>query len=174
MLCKFTPSLTEPEPSMNNATAKRLYLEDLHVGDRFVSGDHALDVQQIIDYARQFDPQPFHVDPEAAKHTFFCGLAASGWHTASLTMKLLVASLPFGDGVIGGGCDELAWPQATRPDDVLHVESEVLELIPSRSRPDRAMVRMRCETKNQRGEVLQRFMPRLVVFKRPAPVPSGP
>ena len=152
---------------MSDAHSPRLYLEDLHVGDRFTSGEHALDAAQIVAFAREFDPQPFHTDPEEAEHTFFRGLAASGWHTAALTMKLLVESgIPLADGIIGSG-GEVAWPQPTRPDDVLHVESEVMEITPSRSRPERGMVVMRCETRNQRGEVLQRFSPKLVVSRRP-------
>lgn len=143
-----------------------LYLDDLSVGDRFISGEHALDAAQIVAFAAQFDPQLFHTDPDAAEGTFFRGLAASGWHTAALTMKLLVESgIPLADGIIGSG-GELQWPQPTRPDDVLHVESEVLEIVPSRSKPGRAMVQMRCETKNQRGEVRQRFTPKLVVVAR--------
>ena len=148
---------------------KNLYLEDLYVGQTFVSGEHALDEAQIIAYARQFDPQPFHTDPEAAKRTFFQGLAASGWHTASISMRLVTESIPLADGVIGGGMEELAWPQPTRPDDRLRVESEIVEIIPSQSKPDRAMVRVLCQTKNQRGEVLQRFRPKMIAFKRPAP-----
>ncbi|HEY9239416.1 MAG TPA: MaoC family dehydratase [Burkholderiaceae bacterium] len=145
-----------------------LYLDDLSVGDRFTSGEHALDAAQIVAFAAQFDPQPFHTDPDAAEGTFFRGLAASGWHTAALTMKLLVESgLPLADGVIGSG-GELQWPQPTRPDDVLYVEAEILEIVPSRSKPGRAMVQARCETKNQRGEVLQRFTPKLVVVARAA------
>lgn len=145
-----------------------LYLDDLSVGDRFTSGEHALDAAQIVAFAAQFDPQPFHTDPDAAEATFFRGLAASGWHTAALTMKLLVESgLPLAEGVIGSG-GELQWPQPTRPDDVLHVEAEILEIVPSRSKPGRAMVQARCETKNQRGEVLQRFTPKLVVVARAA------
>ncbi|MGJ7484516.1 MaoC family dehydratase [Variovorax sp. LT2P21] len=145
------------------APRRSLYLDDLSVGDRFISGEHPLDAAQIVAFAAQFDPQPFHTDPDAAEATFFRGLAASGWHTAALTMKLLVESgLPLADGVIGSG-GELQWPQPTRPDDVLHVEAEILEIVPSRSKPGRAMVQARCETKNQRGEVLQRFTPKLVV-----------
>lgn len=152
---------------MSDANPPRLYLEDLHAGDRFTSSEHALDAAQIIAFAREFDPQPFHTDPEKAAHTFFRGLAASGWHTAALTMKLLVESgIPLAEGIIGSG-GEVAWPQPTRPDDVLHVESEVMEIIPSRSKPERGMVVMRCETRNQRGEVLQRFSPKLVVSRRP-------
>jgi acyl dehydratase len=144
-----------------------LYLEDLSVGDRFQSGEHALDVAQIKAFAQQFDPQPFHTDEEAAKNTFFGGLAASGWHTAALTMKLLVDSgIPLADGIIGSG-GELQWPKPTRPGDVLHVVSEVIDIVPSRSKPGRAMVTMRCQTRNQRGEVLQYFTPKLVVHARP-------
>ncbi|WP_198085877.1 MaoC family dehydratase [Variovorax sp. E3] len=146
----------------------KLYLEDLSVGDRFQSGEHALDVAQILAFARQFDPQPFHTDEEAARRTFFGGLAASGWHTAALTMKLLVESgIPLADGIIGSG-GELQWPQPTRPGDVLHVAGEVIDIVPSRSKPGRAMVTMRCQTLNQRGEVLQNFTPKLVVHARPA------
>lgn len=148
---------------------KNMYLDDLFVGQTFSSREHALDVAQIIAYAQQFDPQPFHTDPEAAQHTFFQGLAASGWHTASVSMRLVTESIPLADGIIGGGMEELAWPQPTRPDDRLHVESEIVEIIPSRSKPDRAMVRVLCQTKNQRGEVLQRFRPKMIAFKRPAP-----
>ena len=149
--------------------AKRaLYLEDLSVGDRFQSGEHALDVKQIKAFALQFDPQPFHTDEEAAKNTCFGGLAASGWHTAALTMKLLVESgIPLAEGIIGSG-GELQWPKPTWPGDVLHVVSEVLEITPSRSKPGRAMVTMRCRTLNQLGEVVQYFTPKLVVHARPA------
>ena len=146
---------------------RALYLDDLKVGDRFTSEGHEIDAEQIIAFARLFDPQPFHLDEEAAKSTFFGGLAASGWHTAAITMRLLVTSgIPLADGIIGSG-GQLAWPRPTRPGDVLRVESEVLEIVPSRSKPDRGMVSMRCETRNQRGEVLQHFLPRLVVMRRP-------
>lgn len=146
----------------------KLYLEDLKVGDRFKSAEHTLDAAQIKAFAQQFDPQPFHTDEEAAKSTFFGGLAASGWHTAALTMKLLVESgIPLADGIIGSG-GELQWPRPTRPGDVLHVESEIIDIVPSRSKPGRAMVAMRCQTLNQHGDVLQHFTPKLVVQARPA------
>lgn len=146
----------------------QLYLDDLFVGQKFVSGGHLIDEAQIVAYAQQFDPQVFHLDAEAAKHTFFQGLAASGWHTASVSMRLVTESIPLADGVIGGGMEELAWPQPTRPGDILQVDSEIIEIIPSQSKPNRAMVRVLCHTRNQRGEVLQRFRPKMVVFKRPA------
>ena len=157
------------EATGNTAAARpKLYLEDLAVGDRFTSGEYALDAGKIKAFALQFDPQPFHTDEEAAKSTFFGGLAASGWHTAALTMKLLVESgIPLADGIIGSG-GELQWPKPTRPGDVLHVVSEVLDITPSRSKPGRAMVTMRCQTRNQRGEVVQYFTPKLVVHARVA------
>ena len=104
-----------------------LYLEDLQVGQRFVSGTHRIDEEQIRAFAEQFDPQPFHLDAEAAQGTLFGGLVASGWHTAAVTMRLLVESgLPIAGGIIGAGA-EITWPGPTRPGDTLHVESEVVE-----------------------------------------------
>lgn len=145
-----------------------LYLDDLAVGDKFISSGHEIDTEQIKAFATLFDPQPFHLDEEAAKGTLFGGLAASGWHTAAITMRLLVTSgLPLADGIIGAG-GEISWPKPTRPGDILHVDSEVVEIMPSRSRPTQAMVLMRCETRNQHGDVLQRFSPKLVVAKRRA------
>ncbi|MCU6618207.1 MaoC family dehydratase [Achromobacter mucicolens] len=143
-----------------------IYLEDLSVGDVFVSKTHALDAAQIIDFASQFDPQPFHLDPEAARDTLFQGLAASGWHTAALTMKLLVESFPVARGVIGAGA-ELAWPLPTRPDDVVKVTSTVLSITPSRSKPDRAIVVVESITSNQRDEALQKLTSKVVVFRKP-------
>jgi acyl dehydratase len=143
-----------------------LFLEDLRVGQRFVSGTHRIDEGQIRAFAAQFDPQPFHLDAEAAKETFFGGLVASGWHTAAITMRLLVESgLPIGGGIIGAG-GEITWPNPTRPGDVLQVESEVLELRPSRSRPDRGIATVRSETRNQRGDTVQVLVAKLLVPRR--------
>ena len=133
----------------------RLYLDDLYVGQRFTSATHAIDAAQIKAFARQFDPQPFHLDEAAAKGTVFGGLVASGWHTAALSMRLQVESgLPIAGGMIGIG-GEMSWPRPTRPGDVLRVMSEIVEVTPSRSRPDRGVVRVRSETRNQRDEVVQ-------------------
>ncbi len=143
-----------------------LYLDDLHVGQRFASATHAIDADQIKAFARAFDPQPFHLDDEAAKETFFGGLAASGWHVAALTMKLLVeGGAPIAGGVIGAG-GEFSWPKPTRPGDVLQVMSEVLEITPSRSRPNRGMVTLRSETRNQRGDVVQVLTAKVVAPRR--------
>jgi len=145
-----------------------LYLEDLHVGQRFASGAHAVDEEQIKAFAGQFDPQPFHLDDATAKHTMFAGLAASGWHTAAITMRLLVdGGAPIAGGVIGAG-GEIAWPKPTRPGDILQVKSEILDVTPSRSRPDRGMVTVRSETFNQRGEIVQTLTAKLIVPRRPA------
>jgi acyl dehydratase len=145
-----------------------LYLVDLHVGQRFASGAHAVDEAQIKAFAGQFDPQPFHLDDATAKHTMFAGLAASGWHTAAITMRLLVdGGAPIAGGVIGAG-GEIAWPKPTRPGDILQVKSEILDVTPSRSRPDRGMVTVRSETFNQRGEIVQTLTAKLIVPRRPA------
>jgi acyl dehydratase len=144
------------------------YLEDLHVGQRFSSGTHALDQAQIKTFARQFDPQPFHLDEGKARDTLFTGLAASGWHTAAITMRLMVdGGAPLAGGIIGAG-GEINWPQPTRPGDILHVESEIVEVTPSRSRPDRGMVMMRSETLNQRGDIVQVLTAKLIVPRRPS------
>ncbi|HEV2675436.1 MAG TPA: MaoC family dehydratase [Aliidongia sp.] len=148
--------------------APRLFLDDLHVGQFFASGTHPLDEAQILAFAQAFDPQPFHLDDAAARTTLFGGLAASGWHTAAVTMRLQVESgLPFEGGIIGAG-GEISWPRPTRPGDILRVESEVLEITPSRSRPDRGMAVVRSETKNQRDEVLQVLVAKLVLPRRAA------
>ena len=142
------------------------YFEDFRVGDRAEIGSHTFTADEIKAFAREFDPQPFHLDEQAAKGTFFDGLAASGWHVAALTMKLLVGGgAPFAGGVIGAG-GEFSWPKPTRPGDVLQVTSEVLEITPSRSRPDRGMVTLRSETRNQHGDVVQVLTAKLVVPKR--------
>lgn len=144
-----------------------LYLDDLKPGQTFVSGSHALDEEQIKAFARAFDPQPFHLDGAVAEKTLFGGLAASGWHTAAITMRLNVESgLPLANGIIGAG-GEIAWPAPTRPGDILHVESEVMEVVPSRSRPDRGIATIVSKTLNQRGEVLQILTAKLVVYRRP-------
>ena len=144
----------------------QLYLEDFSVGRRFVSTAHTLDAEQIKAFARQFDPQIFHLDEEAAKNTFFQGLAASGWHTAAITMSLLVKSgMPIAGGLIGAG-GELTWPRPTRPGDTLTVESEVLAVTPSRSKPERGMITVRSLTKNQNGEVVQDMTSRMLVWRK--------
>jgi acyl dehydratase len=146
---------------------EKLYLEDIFVGQRFVTGSHPLTAEAIKAFARDYDPQSFHTDEEAAKDSFFGGLAASGWHTAAVTMRLQIESgPPIAGGMIGAGGD-IAWPMPTRPGDVLHVESEITEVRPSKSRPERGFATLKSETKNQNGEVVQRLTVKLLVWRRP-------
>jgi len=145
-----------------------LYLDDLRIGDTFRTETHALDVDQVTSFALQFDPQPFHIDAAAARESLFAGLAASGWHTAAITMRLLVTSGPRLAGGIVGASVKVDWKAPTRPSDVLHVESEVVEITPSRSRPDRGTVVLRSNTLNQRGDVVQVMTATLMVSRRTA------
>ena len=150
----------------NTDLAPRLYLEDLEVGRRFQTGSVVVERDAIKRFAAEFDPQPFHLDERAAEGTFFGGLVASGWHTAAITMRLLVTSgLPISGGVIGAG-GELVWPQPVHPNDELTVSVEVVAAKRSASRPDRGLVTVRSETRNQRGETVQIMTARLVVPAR--------
>lgn len=145
---------------------QRLYLEDLHVGQTFVSDPVTVTAEQIKAFAAEFDPQPFHLDEAAAGDSLFGGLAASGWHTAALTMRMLVQCFPLAGGLVGAG-GETTWPRPTRPGDTLSLHVEVLEIIGSRSRPDRGMIRTRSETRNQNGEPVQVSTVRIVAWRRP-------
>lgn len=148
------------------STNEHLYLEDIEVNQTFTSGTATLDEAQIKAFATEFDPQPFHLDNEEAKNTLFDGLAASGWHTAGTTMRLLVeGGAPFAGGLIGAGA-ELTWPMPTRPGDTLRVVTTVLAITPSRSRPDRGIVTVRSETLNQDDSVVQIMTSKLVVMRR--------
>ncbi|MBW0000490.1 MAG: MaoC family dehydratase [Verrucomicrobia bacterium] len=147
------------------AKTEKLFLDDLAVGDEFTSEEYTVDAPQIREFAQQFDPQPFHLDEDAARETFFEGLAASGWHTAAITMRLLVRSVPMAGGLIGAG-GEITWPRPTRPGDVLRVVSKVVKISPSTSRPDRGIVTVQSDTLNQRGELCQRLVAKLLVFRR--------
>jgi acyl dehydratase len=145
-----------------------LYLEDIKVGAEYVTGEVTVTAEDIIAFATQFDPQPFHTDPDAAKATFFEGLAASGWHTAAITMRLLVTQGPeIAGGTIGAG-GELAWPSPTRPGDRLHAQITVESVTPSKSNPSRGSAMLRIETLTSDGELRQRFTVRTVLFARVA------
>jgi acyl dehydratase len=147
-------------------SSDRLYLDDLYIGQSFTSGTRSVNEEQIKAFARQFDPQPFHLDHESARDTLFSGLAASGWHTAAITMRLLVdGGLPLAGGIVGAG-GEVDWPNPTRPGDTLKVESEVLDVRPSQSRPDRGIAIVRSVTRNQRNEVVQHLTAKLIVPRR--------
>ena len=145
-----------------------LHLEDLAPGQRYGSAQRlTVGADDITAFAAQFDPQPFHLDDAAARNSVFRSLAASGWHTAAMTMRLLVESdfRPAG-GIIGAGMDELRWPRPVYPGDELRVETEVLEVRPSRSRPEQGLVKARTTTLNGRGEPVQVLVANLVVPRR--------
>ncbi len=145
------------------------YLEDYGPGQKFGSGRIRVDAAGITAFAAQFDPQPFHLDEDAARQTVFQGLAASGWHTAALTMRLLVeGGLRPKGGIIGMGFEEFRWPKPVRPGDELRVESEVLEVRPSKSRPEQGLIKVRTTTLNQRDEAVQVNVGTLLVPRRPA------
>ncbi|HEX3376663.1 MAG TPA: reverse transcriptase-like protein [Candidatus Acidoferrales bacterium] len=161
------PAKVAPQALTKPTTAtKALYLEDLHVGQKFTSGTYRMDEERIKSFAAEFDPQPFHLDDVAARKSIFRGVAASGWHTASATMRLLVTSgLPLADGLPGLG-GEIVWPGPTRPGDTLRAESEILEITPSRSKPNQAIVKVRVVTINQHNEAVQIMTTKILVFKR--------
>ncbi|HEX6217727.1 MAG TPA: MaoC family dehydratase [Sphingomicrobium sp.] len=144
----------------------RLYLDDLFVGQTFVSQPHLVDAAQIKRFAAEFDPQPFHLDEAAAEKSLFKGLAASGWHTAALTMRMLVDAVPLEDGLVGAELS-ISWPKPTRPGMALQVFSQIVDITPSRSRPNMAIVTLRNETRDQDGDVLQLFTVKMPVFSRP-------
>jgi len=150
------------------------YLEDFAIGQAFGSGKIRIDKQRAKAFAAEFDPQPFHLDEEAARSTIFAarstifhGLAASGWHTAAVTMRLLVESeiKPAG-GIVGAGFEEFRWPYPVRPGDELRIESEILEVRPSKSRPEQGLIKVRTTTLNQDGKAVQILIANLIVPRR--------
>ena len=144
------------------------FLEDFAVGQTYGSSERLrVDQERIMGFAAEFDPQPFHLDEVAARGSIFGGLAASGWHTAAATMRMLVeGDLRPAGGILGLGFEELRWPRPVRPGDELHIESEVLEVRPSQSRPDRGLVKVRTTTLNQHGEAVQVIVGTLLIPRR--------
>jgi acyl dehydratase len=145
---------------------KKRYFDDLKMGDRFMSGPLEVKEKEIIEFAREFDPQRFHLKRKSARRTIFKGLIASGWHTAAMTMRLFVETLNFPEGAIGLGVDKLRWPNVVRPGDVLTVETKILRLRRSRSRPHYGIVRLRNVTTNQRGETVQTMLASAMVPRK--------
>jgi acyl dehydratase len=150
---------------MTQADKNPFYLDDLQTGQRFTSRTQVVDTEQIIRFAKEFDPQPFHTDPEAARGTMFGGLIASGWHTAAISMRLLLDAFPIAGGNIGLG-GEAAWPKPVRAGDTLHVECEIIDVRPSKSHADRGIVTVRSETKNQRNETTQILTAKMLAFRK--------
>ena len=145
---------------------KERYFDDLKVGDHFKSEPLEVTDRQVVEFAHKFDPQMFHLTRKSAERTVFKGLIASGWHTAAMTMRLFVQTLNFTEGAIGLGVDELRWPNPVRPGDSLCVETEILELRPSRSKPDYGIIRLRNATTNQQGEIVQTMTASAMVPRR--------
>jgi acyl dehydratase len=144
------------------------WFDDLVLGMRFKSQEKRVTRDDIKRFASEFDPQPYHLDEAAAERSVFKGLAASGWHTAAIAMRLAVETRPFGPHpLLGLGVDELRWLAPVRPDDVIHLEGEVVELTPSRSKPQ-GIARVRWTAFNQRGEAVYTFTPIGIVPRRPA------
>lgn len=145
----------------------QLYLEDLTVGQKFSSGTYVMEAERIKEFAAEFDPQPFHLDETAAQASVFKGLAASGWHTAAVGMRLFAESgMRFANGLLGLG-GEIAWPKPTRPGDILQMESEIVEITPSRSKPNQGIVTIRSTMLNQNGEAVYTLRAKLLVVRRP-------
>jgi len=143
------------------------YLDDFAVGQTYGSGRLTVEKDRIKAFAAEFDPQPFHMNEDAARGSVFGGLAASGWHTAALTMRLLVQSeLKPAGGIVGAGFDEFRWPHPVRPGDELHLEIEVLDVRPSQSRPNQGVIKVKTTTKNQNGEAVQISVGNLIVPRR--------
>ena len=148
---------------------KERYFDDLKVGDRFKSEPLSMTEKELVEFAHKFDPQMFHLSRRRAERSIFKGLIASGWHTAAMTMRLFVRTLNFAEGAIGLGVDELRWPNAVRPGDELTVETEILDVRPSRSRPQHGIILFRNVTSNQRGEIVQTMLASAMVPRRAVP-----
>lgn len=156
----------QPRRNLLSMAKQKVYLEDLHVGQKFSAGSYEMTEQRMKEFAAEFDPQPFHLEEEAGARSILKGLAASGWHTAAATMRMLVESdLALSEGIVGVG-GEISWPRPTRAGDVLRIECEVLEILPSRSKPMQGIARIRTTTLNQNNEVAQLFTSSVVVFRR--------
>jgi acyl dehydratase len=154
--------------SNTNPVVEHMYLDELYVGQRFTSGSYRMEEADMVRFAAEFDPQPFHLDRSAAETSVFRRLAASGWHTAAVAMRLLVTGgLPLAEGIIGLG-GEIAWPKPTYPGDVVHLESEITEITPSRAKPGRAVVTVRGTMLNQDQETVYLLTAKLLVSRRPA------
>ena len=144
------------------------WFDDLKVGMRFKSEKLTVSKEDILRFAAEFDPQPFHLDEAAAEQTILNGLAASGWHTAAIAMRLAITARPFGPHpLFGAGVDELRWLKPVRPGDTLHLEGEVVELFPSRTKPQ-GIARVKWTAYNQNGEAVDTFNPIAIVPTRPA------
>jgi acyl dehydratase len=152
--------------------SERLYLEDLEIGNVATFGVYEVTEEEVLEFGRDFDVQPFHVDPVAAKDSIYGGLIASGWHTGAMMMRMLIDRKDSGPStavLVSPGFDNMQWLQPVRPGDVLSLRSELIEVTPSRSKPDRGSIKSRLEVMNQKGDVVMRVISLAVVARRPLP-----
>ena len=146
-----------------------LYMEDVSIGQKYIAGPHEMTADEIIRYAREFDPQDFHTNPEAARHTVFGELVASGWHTASVTMSLILKAVPkMKGGMIGRAVENMNWPRPVRPGDFLSVTCEIQTITPSKTNPNRGTIRVYTRTVNQRGETVMEMTTVIMIPRRTA------
>jgi acyl dehydratase len=144
------------------------WLDDFEVGERFVTQGYTVTEAEIIDFALRYDPQPFHLDVEVAERSPYGGLIASGFQTLLICFRLFIQTgITIDSGIPSPGIDEVRWPAPVRPGDTLHTEVEVLEIKPSRSKPDRGVARMRYVGLNQRGEKVLTFVGNQLILRRP-------
>jgi acyl dehydratase len=153
----------QPTPSPEGPPLRSL--DDLEVGLKFKSKVHAIDTEQMIAFAKLYDPQPFHTDPDLAKASLFGGLVASGWFTAAVNMRLLLEALPLTNGTIGLSGEQLAFPKPLRPGASVYLEGEVVGIKESRSQGDRGIVTIRAETKTQNNDIVFACTANLLVFR---------
>lgn len=136
---------------------KELYFEDFHVGQKFNSvSSYKVSADEIKEFGQKYDPQPFHLDEAAGEGSFFHGLAASGWLTAAIVMRLRVESIRVKGGMIGAGAEEMRWTEPVRPGDTLRTEIEVVGVRLAKSRPDYGIVTTTTKCINQRDQVVLR------------------
>jgi acyl dehydratase len=147
------------------------YFEDVQIGETTRFGRYEVTRDEIVEFARQFDPQPFHLDEEAARASIFGGLVASGWHTGAMLMRMVCDDMIPGAATSGAmGFDDLKWLKPVRPGDVLSAESVVREKVESR-RPDRGTVKIESRVRNQRGEVVMSLVSLVIFLRRPPAAP---
>ncbi|WP_067486617.1 MULTISPECIES: MaoC/PaaZ C-terminal domain-containing protein [Dickeya] len=153
------------ENDIGETTLPKLYMDDLKVGQVFYSSEYYVSAEEITEFSTRYDPQPFHMDDRLAKDSIFRGLAASGWHTVSITMNLLVKCLPLAHGIIGKGVENITWPRPTRPGDVLRIKAKIIDIDISPARPDRALMRIHISTIGQDNKIRQELLGKLLIFK---------
>ncbi|NKI73110.1 MaoC family dehydratase [Dickeya sp. CFBP 2040] len=157
---------------VRDITLSKLYLDDLKIGQVFYSPEYYVSAEEIIEFSMKYDPQPFHMDDKLAKDSLFRGLAASGWHTVSITMTLLVKSLPLAHGIIGKGVEKITWLRPTRPGDVLRIKAKITEIDISPAKPDRALMSIHISTIGQDNRIRQELLGKLLIF-RESNLPGG-